>query len=144
MSTVIKVLIFFVIVLEKMERMDVKTKLMLLNTYESYWLMLPSEIQEYIMIFKTSQDVIQHRKDYQTALICHEIAQYYKLKAVWGLGPICCKVFKCKCACYKCEDAVHIRICGTNYDVGNVKNVVFLGHTMSGALQRVNHVKSFL
>ena len=117
-----------------------KRKLMLLNTYESYWLMLPSEIQEYIMIFKMSQDVVQHRKDYQKALICHEIAQYYKLKVAWGLGPICCKVFKCKCN-RKCKDNVHLRICGTYYDVGNVKNVTFLGHSMSGALQRVNHVK---
>ena len=127
-----------------MERMDVKRKLKLLNTYESYCLMLPSEIQEYIMIFKTSQDVIQHRKDYQKALICHEIAQYYKLKVAWGLGPICCKVFKCKCERYKYKDAVYIRICGVYYDVVNIKNIVFLGHTMSGALQRVNHVKSFL
>ena len=47
--------------------MDVKRKLMLLNTYESYWLMLPSEIQEYILVFKTSQDVIQHAKEYQKA-----------------------------------------------------------------------------
>ena len=60
--------------------MDVERKLKLLNTYESYWLMLPSEIQEYILVFKTSHDVIQHAKEYQKAQICHEIAQYYKLK----------------------------------------------------------------
>ena len=38
--------------------MDVQRKIMLLNTYESYWLMLPSEIQEYILVLKISQDVI--------------------------------------------------------------------------------------
>ena len=43
-----------------MSRMDVQRKLLLLESYESYWLMLPSEIQEYILVFKTSQDVIQH------------------------------------------------------------------------------------
>ena len=123
--------------------MDVQRKLMLLNTYESYWLMLPSEIQEYILVFKRSQDVIQQRKEYQAALICHEIAQYYKLKVSWGLGPICCKVFRCKCN-RKCKDDVHLRICGVYYDRVNVKNVAFLGYNMSGALQRVNHVKSFL
>ena len=116
---------------------------MLLNTYESYWLMLPSEIQEYIMIFKTSQDVIQHRKEYQQAVVCYKVAQYYKLKVAWGLGPICCKVFKCNCN-HKCKDNVHLRICGVYYDRVNVKNIVFLGHSMSGALMRVNHVKSFL
>ena len=126
-----------------MSRMDVKRKLKLLDAYESYWLMLPAEIQEYIMIFKTSQDVIQHRKEYQKAQICHEIVQYYKLKVAWGLGPICCKVFHCKCN-HKCKDNVHLRICGVYCDQVNVKNIVFLGHTMSGALQRVNHVKSFL
>ena len=126
-----------------MERMDIQRKLMLLNTYESYWLMLPSEIQEYIMIFKTSQDVIQHRKEYQQAVVCYEVAQYYKLKVAWGLGPICCKVFKCNCN-HKCKDNVHLRICGVYYDRVNVKNIVFLGHSMSGALMRVNHVKSFL
>ena len=126
-----------------MSRMDVQRKLMLLKTYESYWLMLPSEIQEYILVFKRSQDFIQQRKEYQAALICHEIAQYYKLKVAWGLGPICCKVFKCRCN-RQCKDAVHLRICGVYYDVVNVKNVTFLGYSMSGALQRVNHVKSFL
>ena len=126
-----------------MSRMDVKRKLLLLESYESYWLMLPSEIQEYILVFKRSQDVIQQRKEYQAAQICHEIAQYYKLKVSWGLGPICCKVFKCRCN-RQCKDDVHLRICGVYYDVVNVKNIVFLGHSLSGALQRVNHVKSFL
>ena len=80
---------------------------------------------EYILVFKTSQDVIQHAKQYQKALICHKIAQYYKLKVAWGLGPICCKEFKCKCPRYKCKDAVHIRICGTYYDVVCEKYCVF-------------------
>ena len=127
--------------------MDVKRKLKLLNTYESYWLMLPSEIQEYILVFKFSQDVIEHRKEYQRALLCHELAQYYKLKVAWGLGPIYCKVFKCK-PCTECKfsrkNVVHVRIYGVYCDIVNVKNIAFLGPTMSGALQRVNHVKAFL
>ena len=105
--------------------MDVERKLKLLNTYESYWLMLPSEIQEYIVVFKTSHDVVRHVEEYQKAQICHEIAQYYQLKVAWGLGPICCKIFKCKCDRSKCQDAMHVRICGTYYDVGNVKKSSF-------------------
>ena len=42
--------------------MDIKRKLFLSETYESYWLMLPPEIQECILVFKISQDVIEERK----------------------------------------------------------------------------------
>ena len=62
----------------------------------SYWLMLPAEIQEYILIFKISQDVVEERKRQQRKRICNEVRQYHKLKEAWGLGPICCQVLKCK------------------------------------------------
>ena len=56
-----------------MERMDAKRKLKLLKTYESYWTMLPTEIQEYILVFKISQQVIDERNKEQNVMLCREI-----------------------------------------------------------------------
>ena len=134
-----------------MERMDVKRKLLLLETYGSYWLMLPSEIQEYILVFKISQDVIEEQKKEQKAMICKEIVERHKLKEAWGLGPIRCQLFQCKeCTKYipqqfNCFNHVlHFRLYGVHTDLVNVKKVVFLGNDVPGALHRMNHVKSFL
>ena len=134
--------------------MDVKRKLLLLDTYESYWLMLPSEIREYILVFKTSQDVTEIRKKERKVMICEEIVERHKLKEAWGLGSIRCRILKCE-QCTEdalgkippqfkfCNHILHFRLCGVYTDLSNVKKVVFLGYDMSGALQRVNHVKSF-
>ena len=136
-----------------MERMDVKRKLTLLKLYESYWLMLPSEIQEYVMIFKISQDVIEMRKKEQKAMICEEIVKRHKLKEAWGLGPIICRVVKCK-HCSEdglekippqfCNHILHFRLCGVYTDLSNAKKVVFLGYNIPNALKRIKHVKSIL
>ena len=135
--------------------MDVKRKLKLLNTYESYWLMLPPEIRQYIVVFKISQDVIEIRKKERKAMICEEIVERHKLKEAWGLGPIRCRILKCK-QCTEgalgkippqfkfCQHILHFRLCGVYTDLSNVKKVVFLGYDIAGALQRAKHVNSFL
>ena len=131
-----------------MSRMDMRRKLLLMKSYKSYWLMLPAEIQEQIMIFKISQDVIEMRKKEQTVMLCKEIVKRHQLKEAWGLGPIRCRILKCK----HCTEGVlgkipphfKFKFCGVYTDLSNVKKVVFLGHDIPGALQRVNHVKSFL
>ena len=135
--------------------MVVQRKLLLLELYESYWLMLPSEIQEYILVFKISQDVIEDRKKEQTVMLCKEIAQRHKLKEAWGLGPIRCQVLKCK-KCTEgalgkippqfkfCKHVLHFKLHGVYTDLSNVKKIVFLGNDVSLALHRMNHVKSFL
>ena len=128
--------------------MEVKRKLSLLKLYRSYWLMLPPEIQEYIVVFKISQDVIEQRKAELTVMLCKEIVKRHQLKEAWGLGPIRCRILKCKqCtegALGKIPPHFKFKFCGVYTDLSNVKKAVFLGHSMSGALQRVNHVKSFL
>ena len=77
-------------------------------------------------------------------MLCNEIVKRHQLKEAWGLGPIRCRIIKCK----QCtEDALGIlgfRLCGVYTDLSNVKKVVFLGYNIPAALQRVNHVKSFL
>ena len=131
-----------------MSRMDMRRKLLLMKSYKSYWLMLPAEIQEQIMIFKISQDVIEMRKKEQTDMLCKEIVKRHQLKEAWGLGPIRCRILKCKhCtegALGKIPPHFKFKFCGVYTDLSNVKKVVFLGHDIPGALQRVNHVKSFL
>ena len=127
-----------------MSRLDVQRKLLLMKLYESYWLMLPYELQEYILVYKINQEVIEERKKERTVMLCNEIVKRHQLKEAWGLGPIRCRILKCK----QCtEDALGIlgfRLCGVYTDLSNVKKVVFLGYNIPAALQRVNHVKSFL
>ena len=132
---------------------------MLLKLYESYWLMLPSEIREYILVFKISQDVIEHRKKEQTVMLCKEIVKRHQLKEAWGLGHVHCRIIKCKLGthCHYCthypsfhpmcrlfNHVLHFKFCGVYTDLSNAKKVVFLGDNMYRAMKRVNHVKSFL
>ena len=127
--------------------MDVKRKLSLLNTYESYWLMLPTEIQEYIVVFKKSQDIIEWEKRIQRRKLCKELEDYHKLTIAWGLGFISCKFYYCDCKWNdrRCSlGKKHCKIFGMYYDEANVKKTVYLSNCMFSALRRVNHVKSFL
>ena len=127
--------------------MDVKRKLKLLKTYESYWTMLPAEIQEYILVFKISQQVIDERNREQNVMLCREILVYHRLKEKWGLGPIRCKTYKCatcKGKSIHVNLASHVKIEGFYYDIENVKRSMLLGYGFSQALSRVNHVKSLL
>ena len=59
-----------------MSRMDVKKKLELSFVFESYWDMLPKEIQEYIIHFKISQQKIDEENKERMFSLCHEIQLY--------------------------------------------------------------------
>ena len=119
--------------------MNVQTKLQLMNEYESYWDMLPPEVQEFIEELKRNQEKIdQDNKDLMNSL-CHEVKLYVTLKTAWGLGPIKWKVFKCET-----DRKTHQYINGHYVDEENVKRELFLGYGYQQALCRVNHVKSFL
>ena len=119
--------------------MNVQTKLQLSNEYESYWDMLPPEVQDYINELKRNQEKIdQDNKDLMNSL-CHEIKLYVTLKTAWGLGPIKWKVRQCNT-----HGQTHEYLNGHYVDEENVKQVMFLGHGYQQALARVNHVKSFL
>ena len=130
--------------------MDVKTKLNLLKLYESYWQMIPYEIQEYILVFKINQEVVEERRKQQNVMLCREIIVYSQLKEKWGLGPIRCKTYKCVTCKGKggrnihANLASHIRIDGFYYDIENVKRTVLLGYGFSQAFSRLQHVKSLL
>ena len=117
--------------------MSVETKFQLMDAYESYWDMLPPEVQDYILELKRSQEKLEmNRKDLMTAL-GHELKLYLALKTAWGLGTIKWKVDKCKAHEF-------LNITGHYVDEANVKQEMFLGYGYQQALARVNHVKSFL
>ena len=115
-----------------MSRMDVKVKLELSFVFESYWDMLPKEIQEYIVHLKIAQQKMEEEKKERMQSLCHEIQLYGELKAKWRLGHI------------KCNKDSHLRISGCYVNESNVKCEMYLGHGFQQALSRVNHVKSFL
>ena len=118
--------------------MNVEKKVELMKVYESYWQMLPPEVQDYIRQLKISQEIIdKERKDLMYSL-CHEIHLYGTLKANWGLGHINCKEVHCKCGAYS-----HLKISGYYVDENNVKKEMYLGHGFQQALSGINHVKSF-
>ena len=130
--------------------MDVKRKLKLLRLYESYWQMIPYEIQEYILVFKINQEVVEEKRKRQNVMLCREIIVYSQLKEKWGLGPIRCKTYTCKSCVGKggrnihTNLASHIRIDGFYHDIENVKRTVLLGYGFSQAFSRLQHVKSLL
>ena len=130
--------------------MNVERKLNLLKLYESYWQMIPYEIQEYILVFKINQEVAEERRKQQNVMLCREIIVYSQLKEKWGLGPIRCKTYTCKSCIGKggrnihTNLASHIRIDGFYHDIENVKRTVLLGYGFSQAFSRLQHVKSLL
>ena len=46
--------------------MDLEKKMELLNVVESYWDMLPPEIQQLILKYKESQELIEWRESYES------------------------------------------------------------------------------
>ena len=119
--------------------MNVQTKLQLSEAYESYWDMLSPEVQEYILEFKQSQEEIDEARKELMFSLCHELKLYVALKTAWGLGPIKLHRHQCK---RECDN--ELKIMGHYVNEDKVKQDMFLGYGYQQALNRVNHVKSFL
>ena len=101
--------------------------------------MLPPEIHEIILMYKRSQELIDEEKKKMMRELGKEIILYKKLKKEWALGHI-----KCVVDCYNCCYRPYTRIYGYYVDEENVNRKRFLGYNFPRAIQRVNHVKSFL
>ena len=72
--------------------MDNETKRMLLKHVDSYWDMLPLELQELILKFKQSQELIEWRESYLSRELCIDIRSYGQLRQKWFIGPIQCSL----------------------------------------------------
>ena len=131
-----------------MNRMDVMTKVSLMRAYESYWDMLPLELQEYIWKLKIAQMYIDaERKDMMNRL-CREIETYALLKERWGLGHVKC--VPDDDACSDCE-RYHLKVYGyyteclvTIHNVHYHTHYRYLGFNVNHALMQVPYVKSLL
>jgi len=121
--------------------MDVAKKMKLMEVTDSYWDMLPEEVQMYIVNLKLKQEYLDALKREQWKKVCKEIEQYGELKATWGLGSI--RIFKCG-ICLPRKNCIMSGVWGYYFDDCNAKKKRFLGDTFEQALKRVNHVKSFL
>ena len=107
--------------------MDVKRKLQLLLFYESYWDMLPPEIQEYIMQLKIAQEEIDAERKEMINRLCHEMQYYARLKERRGLGHVKCAPLKRVCPYCNRQ---HLRVYGFYVNEANVKQMILLGSGM--------------
>ena len=110
-----------------------------MNVMDSYWSMLPPELQDFILLLKRNQEMFDQEKERKMKELSKEIVLYKELKEKWALGHIRCIVKKA--VFFKS----YIVIMGSFLDrEDHVKRERFLGYDFPGAIQRVNHVKSFM
>ena len=119
--------------------MNVKTKIELMNVMEIYWDLLPPEVHDFILLLKRNQEQIDFEKKKRMKALCKDIIMYKELKEKWALGHIKCVVKKT--GFFK----PYVNIMGCYFDrEDRVNRRRFLGYDFKSALQRVNHVKSFM
>ena len=110
-----------------------------MNVMESYWDMLPPEVHDFILFLKRKQECFDEEKERRMKELGKEIKLYKELKDKWALGHIRCVVKK------KNFFERYIVIMGSYLDrEDHVKRERFLGYDFKSALQRLNHVKSFM
>ena len=112
-----------------------------MNVMDSYWNMLPPELQDFILLLRRNQELFDQKKKERMREVCDEIVMYGRVKEEWGIGHVKCYIKKGQC--FAC-DGYHTRVVGCYLDVENVTREAFLAYNLKKALQRVNHVKSFL
>ena len=85
--------------------MDHQTKLELLEWTDSYWDMLPVEIQDIILMYKESQEFIDRRESVLNRALCRQIGLYGQLRQRWQIGHVQCKPKQCNsdaiCECMR-------------------------------------------
>ena len=121
--------------------MNVTKKLTWLKVYETYWDVLPPEMQDYILEFKISQEYAEVRAQWMIRLRPESI-MYGQLKLKWGLGPIKCQSYPL--VCKVCKSRHNPRILGYFIDEANDKCEYFLGYSFQEALRRVSTVKQWI
>ena len=119
--------------------MDLEKKMELLNVVESYWDMLPPEIQQLILKYKESQELIEWCESYRSRKMCWEIQGHGQLRKRWFIGPIRCKsAVPKKCDCR--PQCVFMKIFGY-WTLSGEKKRVFLGYSFCHAIPGCDNVK---
>ena len=120
--------------------MNHEKKRELLKVTDSYWDILPEEIQIYIHKFKVRQEYLDEQRAKQHKRLCVEIEQYGQLKNKWGLKGIKIELMPC----YMCCKTKGYKVWGGYITDCWKLRYMYLGDTLEEALGRCNHVKSFV
>ena len=112
----------------------------LLNIVESYWDLLPPEIQQLILKYKESQERIEWRESYRIRKMCWDIESHGQLRRVWFIGPIRCqprlpKRCECQPRCFFMD------IFGYYWTLSGEKKRVFLGYSFYTVISRCDDVR---
>ena len=74
--------------------MNVRKKMELSLSFESYWDMLPPEMKMIIVELKEGQEAIDEERKMMMRDLCYEIKKYGELKRKWEIGHIKCIIKK--------------------------------------------------
>ena len=112
--------------------MDLETKLDLMNHTDNYWDLLPSEIQEIILMYRERQTLIEWRESETSRALGKQIRAHGRLRAIWP-GHIQCRPMRFEGVHTRTEDGCsfgptceHMRIYGHYYshEVGDGSRAV--------------------
>ena len=115
--------------------MNLEKKMELLNIVESYWDLLPPEIQQLILRYKESQELIEWRESHRSRKMCWEIMGHGQLRHKWFIGPIRCqprvpKRCDCRPRCF------FMNIFSYYWTLSGEKKRVFLGYSFCNVIPR--------
>ena len=115
----------------------------LLNVVESYWDLLPPEIQQLILEYRDSQKLIEWRERHLSRRMCWEIKGHGLLRCKWFIGPIRCqprvpKRCDCRPRCFFTD------IFGYYWNLRGEKKKVFLGWSFCTVISHCYDVKNGL
>ena len=120
--------------------MNLKTKIALSQQVESYWDLLPWHIASKILNLKQIQEHLEQVEKEKRKKLFDEIRQFHTLKTKWGLGWVFCKPLLIPCAHVECQCKWY----GKYVNLEGRMRRAFLAFNLDQALQRCNHVKSFI
>ena len=123
--------------------MNVRNKLKLTRVFESYWDMLPPELQEMILKFKQSQELIEWRESPDSRELCHDIRSYGQLRQHWFIGPMQCKSYRSK-ECKHRPRCTYMTIYAHYWDLNGCRQWIMLGFFLENAIEKCDLVKTGL
>ena len=121
--------------------MDLEKKMELLNIVESYWDVLPPEIQQLILKYKESQELIEWRGSCLNLRLRRDIEAHGQMRVIWFIGPIRCKPAAPKsCECQ--PQCFFMKIFGYYWSLSGEKRRVFLGYSFCHAIPGCHDVRN--
>ena len=123
--------------------MNLEKKMELLNIVESYWDLLPPELQQLILKYRESQKLIEWRESCFNVRLRRDIEAHGQIRMVWFIGPIQCipsRPKKCKCR----PRCVFMKIFGYYWNLMGEPRRSFLGYSFCHAIEGCHDVRNGL